>query len=818
MRIVRCLDEFRDDVRLAFRQLTRAPGFASVAVLTLALGIGANSAIFALADATLLRPLSYADADRLVMLHERTPTVDRATVAPFEAADWVELNRTFEAMAAFNTSRRALIDPDGSGEQIPMQTVGVRFFDVFRVRPIAGRTFLPSDDHSNPDALVLSEHLWRSRFGSSPDIVGRRIRIDSETFTVIGVAPDSFQVLSHSSAWNVLATAFARSPGGVAHFLRVVGRLKPGVTLADAQTDLAAVARDVAQRFPNLNTDRGVLIEPLHDGIISGNLQSTARLLLGVVVCVLLTCCANVANLVLTRTTSRTGELAIRSALGAGARRIVRLVLTESLVLSGMGAVVGVAIGAAILAATPLLLPPGVLPVDVALRFDGRVLTICAVTAFALALTFGAAPAWQAASLPPLGGLTSASRTATGLGARFRMLLATGQITAAVVLLCGAGLLLRTLVALGEVDPGYRTQEALTTEVTLPVARPGTSPYAAPESRASFYDAVEREVRQLPGVRAAAWGSALPLDGFWIVMPFMIEGEQARPEPEREQARYQHVSASYFQALGTRIVAGRPFSSVDTAGSVPVCIVNDAFVRRYLRGRPPLGTRVVVRGMGTGRGPLPVRDIVGVAGQVKERPDESQPQPHIYVPIAQDPPWQASLIVTPASGPASALAPAVRATVATIDRERPVARIRTLADISHEATAAARFRATLVASFAALTLTLAIVGIFGVLAYGVQQRMREFGIRIALGANTGTVLRLVVASTARVVAAGVLGGLIAAAILGRSMMSLLFGVKPLDPLTFGSVALLLALTAAFAATVPALRAAGVDPIVVLRDE
>ena len=818
MRITQWLDESRDDVRFAFRQLSRLPGFTAVAVLTLALGIGANSAIFALADATLLRPLSFTDADRLVMLHERTPTVDRGTVAPFEAADWAEFNHTFEAMAAINNSRRAIIGADGSGEQIPMQTVGVRFFDVFRVRPIAGRTFLPSDDHLNPDALVLSEHVWRTRFGSNPGILGRRIRIDSETFTVIGVAPDSFQVLAPSSAWNVLATAFARSPGGVAHFLRVVGRLRPGVTLADAQTDMATVARDVAQRFPNLNTDRSALLEPLHDGIISRDLRSTARLLLGVVVFVLLTCCANVANLVLTRITSRTRELAVRSALGAGRRRIVRLVLTESVVLSAIAAVVGAAIGAAILTATPSLVPAGVLPVNVTLRFDGRVLTFCAVTAFGLALAFGAAPAWHAVSVPPLHGLISASRTATGRGRRFRTLLATGQIAAAVVLLCGAGLLLRTLNALDEVDPGYRTREALTTEVTLPVARPGTSPYAAPESRASFYDAVEREVRRLPGVHAAAWGSALPLDGFWIVMPFMIEGEQARPEAQRNQARYQHVSASYFQALGIRIVAGRPFSSVDTARSVPVCIVNEAFVRRYLRGQPPLGARVVVRGMGTGGGPLPVRDIVGVAGQVKERPDESQPEPHIYVPIGQDAPWQASLIVKPVTGPASALAPAVRATVAGIDRERPVAQIRTLADIGHDATAAARFRATLVASFAGLALTLAIVGVFGVLAYGVQQRVREFGVRIALGATTATVLRLVVASTARAVAAGVLAGLIAAAILGRSISSFLFGVRPLDPVTFSSVAILLALTAACATAVPALRAARVDPIVVLRDE
>jgi putative ABC transport system permease protein len=818
MRVTHWLDELRDDVRFAFRQLTRSPGFASVAVATLALGIGANSAIFALADATLLRPLAFPDADRLVMLHERTPTNDRGRVAPFEAADWAEFNRTFEAMAAMNTARRALIGADGSGEQIRMQMVGVQFFDVFPVRPIVGRTFVPSDDHPNPDALVLSEHVWRIRFGSDPDIVGRRIRIDSETFTVVGVVPDNFRVLAPSSAWNILPTAFARSSGGVAHFLSVIGRLRPGVTLADAQADMAAVAQSIAERRPTFNKDRGVLLEPLHDGIVSRDLQSTARLLLGVVIFVLLTCCANVANLVLTRTTSRTRELAARAALGAGRLRIVRLVLTESVVLSSIAAVLGAAIGAAIITATPSLLPAGVLPVNVTLAFDRRVLTFCAVTAFGLALAFGAAPAWHAVSLPPLYGLASASRTATGRGGPFRSLLATAQIAAAVVLLCGAGLLLRTLNALGEVDAGYRTQEALTMEVTLPVARPGTSPYAAPEARATFYDAVEREVRQLPGVRAAAWGSALPLDGFWLAMSFAIDGEPARPEAERSQAHYQHVSASYFQTLGIPIVTGRPFSSVDSARSAPVCIVNEAFVRRYLPDQAPLNARVVVRGMYTGAGALPVREIVGVVGQVKERPEESQPEPHIYVPIAQDTPWQASLIVRPATGLASALAPAVRAAVAGIDRERPVAQLRTLADIGHDATAAARFRATLVASFAGLALTLAIVGVFGVLAYGVQQRVREFGVRIALGATTATVVRLVVASTARVVAAGVLAGLVAAALLGRSMASFLFGVTPVDPMTFGSVALLLALTAACGAAVPALRAARVDPIVVLRDE
>jgi putative ABC transport system permease protein len=818
MRITQWLDEFHDDIRFALRQLRRSPGFTLVTVVTLALGIGANSAIFALADATLIRPLPFPGADRLVMIHEHTDRLDRGVVAPFEVADWIDRNRTFETMAAVTSNRRAIIGADGTGAQIPTQMVTAHFFDVFRVTPIAGRTFLPSDDHPNPDAVVLSERIWKGRFGGDPGLVGRRIRIDSESFTVIGIVPSDFHVLNPSSAWTLLATAFARSPAGVAHFLRVAGRLKPGVTFADARSDMTAVADDLASRRPDLNKGRGVLLEPLRDGLIRSELRLTSLLLLGVVGFVLLTCCANVVNLLLARTTVRARELAVRSALGAGRRRIVRLLMTESLVLATMAGVIGAAVAAAILNTAPSLIPQAVLPVDVTLTFDGHVLTFCAIAAMAVGLVFGAAPAWQTTRLSLTQAISAGGRTSTGGGSRSRTALATCQVAAAVLLLCGAGLLLRTLGALARVDPGYRTKEALTTMVSLPVARPGTSPYAAPEARASFYDTVEQEVRLVPGVRMAAWGSALPLDGWWIRMPFMIDGDSQRPEGQRDVVAYQHVSPQYFQALGIPIIAGRSFTGRDTAGGAPVCVVNEAFVRRYLDGRSPLGSRVVVRGMNTGGGPLPVRDIVGVARQVKERPDETEPAPHVYVPLAQDAPWQASLVVQPVDGPASALAPAIRAVIAGIDKERPVAEMRTLNDIAGQANSAARFRAVLVGTFAALALTLAIVGVFGVLAYSVQQRVREFGVRMALGATTSNVLRLVFAGTAQVIAGGVTAGLIAAAILGRSIVSFLFGVTPLDPVTFGGVAILLSLTATLATAVPALRAARVDPIVVLRDE
>jgi putative ABC transport system permease protein len=395
-------------------------------------------------------------------------------------------------------------------------------------------------------------------------------------------------------------------------------------------------------------------------------------------------------------------------------------------------------------------------------------------------------------------------------------------VAAAVLLLCGAGLLLRTLNALDQVDPGYRAREVLTMVVNMPFGSPGLSPlgtpYATPAARRQFFDAVEEEVRRLPGVRNVGWGSALPLDGWWVGMGFLVTGDPPQPEAMRPLARYQNVSPSYFQTLDLPILAGRAFTSRDTTEGPPVCIVNEVFVRRYLGGRAPLGARIEVRGMTTAGATLPVREIVGVVKQAPERPDETEPQPHIYVPLAQDSAWQASLVVQPTDGPASALAPSVRAAVARIDKERPVAQVRTLSTISRDATAGARFRAVLVGTFAGLALALAIVGVFGVLAYSVQQRVREFGIRMALGATTGNVLRLVFASAGGVIAAGTVIGLAAAALLGRSISAFLFGVQPLDLVTFASVAIVLAVTAAFATAVPALRAARVDPVVALRNE
>jgi putative ABC transport system permease protein len=824
MHVIQWIEDSRDDIVVALRRLKQSPGFTLVAVLTLALGIGANSALFALADATLLRPLRFPDADRLVMIHEHRPTVDRGIVGLYEVVEWAARNQTFESMTPIWANRRVMTGDAGAGELIDIQAVSAQFFDVFRVSALLGRTFLPSDDRPNADVVVLSERIWRDRFGGDPSVIGRRIRIDRDPYTVVGIVPAGFQVLAPSEVWTVVSTSFMRSRPAIGHYVRAAGRLAPGATLATAQTDVTMVADAFAKERPDLNKDHGVLLEPLHDGLISADLRLTAKLLLGVVAFVLLTCCANIANLVLARTSARARELAVRSALGGGGRRIARLLLTESLVLSAIAAALGAALGAAILETAPSLLPPGVLPIDVTLTFDGRVLAFCAAAAFGLAFAFGAFPAWQAARLPPLQALqamTSGGRTSTGGGSTFRSVLAMSQVAAAVVMLCGAGLLLRSLVALAGVDPGHRASDVLTMTIGLPFVRPDAppgTPYATIDARRQFYDAVEHGVRSVPGVRNVTWGSALPLDGWWIGYTFQREGDPPRPESQRDLSHYKHVGPAYFETLGIPIVSGRAFTTLDTEHSQPVCIVNDALVRRFFGNQTPLGARLIVRGWTTAGGPLPVREIVGVVGQVRERPDEADTQPQIYVPFRQDPPSTLSLVVQPSGGSASALTPAVRAAVARVDKERPVGNVQTIAAISYKANAAARFRAVLIGAFALLVLTLAVVGVFGVLAYSVQQRVREFGVRIALGATTRNVLLMVLGGTIRVIGAGLVIGLAAAAILGRSISAFLFGVRPVDPLTFAGVAALLAVTAALATAIPAFRAARVDPMVALRQD
>jgi putative ABC transport system permease protein len=552
----------------------------------------------------------------------------------------------------------------------------------------------------------------------------------------------------------------------------------------------------------------------MHDSLIGSDLQFTSMMFLGVVGFVLLICCANVANLLLARATVRRRELAVRSALGAGRRRIVRQLLTESIVLSLIGAALGGGVGAAILSAAPSLIPQGLLPATVALSFDTRVVAFCAGAAVLVGLVFGVMPAWKATDFSSPEVLGSDSRTMTGGGGRLRGLLVIGEVATAVVLLFGAGLLLRTLIAVEAFDRGYRAEHVLSMLVD-----PLGSKYPTPESLQQFYDQVEAEIAAVPGVASVGWADSLPLDFFDSGgLSFEIVGDPTVEGSERPATEYQVVSPSYFSTLDLPMVAGRAFDTHDTRDAIPVCIVNEAFARS-LHGRSPIGLRVALRPAGSPQADSVVREIVGVARQVKGRPDESTDFVQVYVPMAQDLSDDMFLVVRPASGRAEALVSAVRAAISRVDTEQLVSvrSVMTLEDIAWAATGRQRFRAVMVIAFAALALVLAMVGVIGILAYSVQQHVRDFGVRRALGATTPDVLRLVITDAARVVATGAAIGLVLAALGGRLIQTMLFGVRPLDLATFASVTIVLGITAALSIVGPAWRAARIDPAVALRN-
>jgi putative ABC transport system permease protein len=822
MRLTQRLEEFRDDVTYAFRQMRATPGFTIVAALTLALGIGANSAIFALADATFLRPLPFTTPhDRLFMLWERYPNGYLSQVTPPDYSDWAEQNRTFDAMAAFLFDNAALVGADGLPEQVRSQSVTTAYFEILGVTPLAGRTFLPSD--MPEDVVVVSEGFWRRRYGADPSLVGRSMAIAGHPRTVIGIVPDRFHVvpatISNAGSeppqlWMLFNAPIGGGPPmRRAHFLYAIGRLKAGVSMEAAQQELTTIGAQNSKLFPETNQGHDPTMRPLREALVGSEMRVTSLLLLGVVGFVLLMCCANMANLFLARTNARARELAVRSALGATRGRVIAQLLTESFVLAIVGGTIGAGVGAAILRVAPAIVPPGLLPSAATLAFDGRILLFCASTSLLAGLTFGLAPAWQSTGRSTTQALVSDRRT-TARGGLLRSVLVVGEVAAAVLVLSGAVLLLRTLIALENVDAGNRARDVLTMTLNLPMN--GPTRYGTPQLVQQFYEQVETAVQQVPGVRSVGLGMAPPLDGMWLGQIFSVEGDPPNPRPARTASAYQIISPTYLPTLDIPLIRGRNFSSADTSASVPVCLVSEELVRRFLGDRDPLTLRLSIPNVGS-PGTV-VRQIVGVVRQVKTFPGEREPVPQLYVPIAQGAWFTASLNVRPIAGPAEALAPAVRAAIARVDKDRPVARVRTIETVAFEANARPRFRAVLVGTFATLALALAMIGVFGVLAYSVQQRMREFGVRVAMGARVRDVLRLVLTGAARLTVIGIAIGLIVAAALSRLVATLVFPVAPLDPVTFTVVPFVLIATAAIAVAAPAWRAARVDPVEAFRTE
>jgi putative ABC transport system permease protein len=666
---------------------------------------------------------------------------------------------------------------------------------------------------------VISEGYWETGFGRDPSIVGRDIRMDGELWTIVGVMPKSFEILGRTSMWAMRPFPPSMPPRArAAYQLQVVGRIKPGVAIAAAQADLGAVAEGLAREFPEFNTGRSVRIEPMHDTMIGSDLKTTSMLFLGVVGFVLLICCANVANLLLARATTRTRELAVRSALGASRGRIIRQLLTESLLLSWLGGIAGIAVGAAILRVAPVLIPQGLLPPTVVPAFDLRVVAFCLAAAAVVGIVFGVAPAWQATNFSAPEVIGADSRTTTGGGGALRGLLVIGEVATAVLLLFGAGLLLRTLLAVYDFDRGYRAGSVLSMLVD-----PLGNSYPTPERLQQFFDQLDAEVRAVPGVADVAFSSAPPLGeslfGDDYVWSYAIVGDPPVEDARQPTTAFQIVSPTYFSTLELPIVAGRAFDARDTLQSPKVVIVNEAFARS-LGHRDPIGLQVSYNVADSPNAKPRVAEIVGVAKQVKFRPDEARDYVQLYVPLTQDLVDDMLIMVRPESGRADALAPEVRGAIARIDRAQlvGVADVTTLEDIEWAATGRHRFRATLATAFAVLALLLAMVGVFGTLAYTVQQRVRDFGVRRALGATTSDVMTMVISSAARMIAAGAIAGLVLAAAFSRLIASMLFGVQPLDAATFALVAAVLAVTGALAIAGPAWRAARIDPAAALRSK
>ena len=820
MRPMHQLEDVRRDVRVALRQLVSAPWFTVVAALTLALGIGVNSAIFALADAALIRPLPFGGTDRLVMLWERTPSSPKTGVSPLNMRDWALQSRSFEGIAYVQRGMGGgpvLTAPDGSVETAERQSTSANFFDVLEVVPVVGRTFKPEDDGPSPRVVLLGEAVWRRRFSADPSIIGRQVPLNGQPYTVVGVVADNVQFSRPAEIWT-LSPQFPDVPALRAiRAFDVVARLKAGVSLQTAQAELTVISERLAREYPEPNQGTGVLVEPLRVGIVGRDLRTTSVFLLGVVGCVLLLCCANVANLLLARATARAKEIAMRSALGAGRGRIIRQLLTESLVLAAIGGALGVSLGAMILRAAPALIPAGLLPAAVTPAFDVRVVLFGLAAALAVGVGFGMVPAWQATGTSLAGVMSSESRSTTGTNSRLRGLLVASEVAAAVLLLCGAGLLLQTVLTLISGDPGYRStsDSVLTLDFSVPTGK--NSRYPTEQAITQFYDALGRDVSALPEVRRVGWASSLPYGtselGRWA---FSIVGDPQVAARDQPTVEYTTADPGYFRTVDLPIVSGRGFNERDTLQSAAVCLVNEAFVRRHFKDRNPIGARLTLTPRPNG--PTQIREIVGVARQTSGEPDAPEELLQVYVPLAQYPTGDVYMVVQPSVGAAEALTPLVRRAVARVDPDLPVRRDRTLEMLAIASTAGYRFRAKMVGTFAALALVLAMVGVFGVLAYTVQQRRREIGVRMALGATSGGVMWLVFRDAGRMIATGALVGLVLAGFSGRLLGAFLFGVDPLDPLTFVSVPVVILLTAIVAAAAPAWRASRINPVEAFRHE
>ncbi|HYP28749.1 MAG TPA: ABC transporter permease [Blastocatellia bacterium] len=814
----RSLETLWQDLRYGFRMLGKNPGFTAIAVLTLALGIGANSAIFSVVNAVLLRPLPYKDPDRLVQFWETNPLRGwtQATVAPANFFDWEKQSQSFDGLAAYMGSDRkeaglAGLQFTGGDEPERLQGLGVsaNIFSVLGVEAALGRTFREEETWQGKHRVaVLSHGLWQRRFSASPDVIGRKITLNGRDLEIVGVMPPGFYFPSREVelwvpfGWNQNNIVQLRRP----HFLRAVARLKPGVTVEQARAEMNNIAAALEEQYPDTNTQMGVGLGPLKQWIVEDT-QLALIVFLVTVGLVLLIACANVANLQLARAAARTKEMAIRTALGARRGRIVRQLLTESLLLSIIGGALGLALavwGRDLIIA----FSPGNIPRLEETSLDARVLGFTVGITLLTVLLFGLAPAIHSSKPDPVIELKGGGRRGGVFhGQRLRSALVIGEVALSLMLVISAGLMIRSFMRLQQVDPGFDPDNALTLRISLPGAK-----YPEDKQATDFFERAQEKIRNLPGVLSVGATSRLALKGYRWTGDLTIEGRP--PEEYDREVRHKEITPDYFRAMGISLIAGRFFDASDRAEGQPVVIINETLARRHFRNEDPVGKRLkFAKPEQDGQW----RTIVGVVKDEKQDGLGAEVKPEIYETHLQSAQSEMTFVVRTATDPGS-LTGAVREEIRSLDKDLPPYEVKTLNTVLHESVARERFTMILLATFAAVAMTLAAVGIYGVMSYTVVQRTHEMGIRMALGARPRDVLKVVVGQGMTLALIGVAVGLVAAFGVTRVMASLLFGVSSLDVATFAVTALLLVGVALLACYIPARRTAKIDPLRALRYE
>jgi putative ABC transport system permease protein len=808
------MGSFVQDLRYGLRDLRKSPVFTFAALSTIALGIGANTAIFSVVDAVLFRPLSFPEPDRLVAVFQSSASlgVSQNGVSYPNYADWAGSARSFEGLAAIRMHDYTLTG-DGEPVLVVAGTVTSNLFGLLGAQPLLGRGLSGGDDApSSPAVAVLGERLWRSRYGGDPAIVGKSVTLDDQPCTVVGVMPAAFKTppesppaelwlsLTHDPVFGDLRQRRA------GHYLRIVGRLRKGVSLAQAQAELDAIEAALNHQYPKENEGWKVRLLPLAESLIGG-VRTALLVLLAAVGLVFWISCANVANLLLVRASARSQEIAVRTALGAGRRRLLRQFLTESLLLGGIGGGLGVGLAFASFRALRAWLPAD-LPRASEIRLDMPVLLFALLASLVAAFVFGLAPAFQAAASNLSNALKEGSFSAGEGGGkrRLRSLLVILETAASFVLLIGAGLLTRSLLRLQEVPLGFHPGNVLTSGISLPRAQ-----YSRPEQWIGFYGRLVENLRAQPGVEAVAAVLPLPLTGGGLNFAFTIEGRATEEAGGDRTANYTALTREYFRVLRVPLLKGRLFSAMDVATAPRVCLVSSAFAKRYFREEDPIGKRLVF-----GFKDSVPHQIVGVVGDVKRDGLGAASQPEMYVPFEQDP-WWAAYIAIRTKGKPEELAAALRREVRALDPSLPLADVQPMTQFVYDSVAQPRFRTTLIALFGATALLLAIIGIYGVISDEVGRRSREIGLRLALGAGRSDVLGLVLRHGLALTGLGLAAGLAGAAVATRYLSSLLFEMSPLDPATYGGVAALLLAASLLACGIPAWRALRVSPIQILRN-